>query len=297
MENQLPLYLTTHEMADLLRVKERKIYDLAAAGEIPHSRATGKLLFPRDLILAWIDQASDSPGMEPARPLVILGSHDPLLEWAVRESGSGLAVFFDGSLDGLDRFDANEGIAAGLHVPEDRQDGDGLGWNAVTIANRYRYRPVVLVEWAWRQRGFIVQPGQAGRIGMLRDLAGLRLVRRQPKAGSQLLLERLLGAEPDLACAVGHGGLARDEREAALAVLGGEADVAFGLAASARQFKLDFIPWCEERFDLLVSRRDWFEPPFQKLLAFCRREEFAEMARRFGGYRIEALGEPRFNGG
>jgi len=32
---------------------------------------------------------------------VVLGSHDPLLDWAVRQSGSGLATYFDGSLDGL----------------------------------------------------------------------------------------------------------------------------------------------------------------------------------------------------
>ncbi|NIP83903.1 MAG: helix-turn-helix domain-containing protein, partial [Gemmatimonadetes bacterium] len=38
-----PQYLTTREVAELLRVKERKVYDLAAAGEIPHRRITGKL--------------------------------------------------------------------------------------------------------------------------------------------------------------------------------------------------------------------------------------------------------------
>mgnify|MGYP003652046767 FL=1 len=42
-----PSYLTTKEVAELLRVKERKVYDLAGAGEIPHRRITGKLLFPR----------------------------------------------------------------------------------------------------------------------------------------------------------------------------------------------------------------------------------------------------------
>ncbi|MCY3701237.1 MAG: helix-turn-helix domain-containing protein, partial [Rhodospirillales bacterium] len=49
-----PLYLTTKEVAALLRVKERKVYDLAASGGIPHRRVTGKLLFPSAEILAWI---------------------------------------------------------------------------------------------------------------------------------------------------------------------------------------------------------------------------------------------------
>ena len=45
-------YLTTREVADLLRLKERKVYDLVAEGDIPCVRVTGKLLFPRDLIEA-----------------------------------------------------------------------------------------------------------------------------------------------------------------------------------------------------------------------------------------------------
>ena len=47
-------YLTTRELASLLRIKERKVYDLAASGQIPCSRAMGKLLFPRKAIEAWI---------------------------------------------------------------------------------------------------------------------------------------------------------------------------------------------------------------------------------------------------
>ena len=40
-------YMTTKELADFLRIKQRKVYDLAATGRIPCSRAMGKLLFPR----------------------------------------------------------------------------------------------------------------------------------------------------------------------------------------------------------------------------------------------------------
>lgn len=288
MTADLPTYLTTREMADLLRVKERKIYDLAAAGEIPHSRATGKLLFPRETVLAWIENASEAPAGDGVRPAVLLGSHDPLLEWALRESGSGLAAFFDGSLDGLDRFDHLEGIAAGLHMVQDE------GWNTDLVARRFRFRPVVLAEWAWRNRGIIVAPGNPLGIAAIADLAGRRVVRRQPQAGSQHLMERLL-SQAGIALPQG-GPMARDEREAALAVLDGRADAAFGLAASARQFRLDFVPVCEERFDLLVSRRDWFEPPFQALVAFSRTPAFAQMAETLGGYRIDGIWTPHFNG-
>ena len=39
-------FLTTRELAAMLRVKERKVYELAAEGALPVRRVTGKLLFP-----------------------------------------------------------------------------------------------------------------------------------------------------------------------------------------------------------------------------------------------------------
>ena len=103
-------YLTTKQVASLLHVKERKIYDLAAAGEIPGTRARGKWLFDREAIMSWLEgHNTDSPsGRRSDPPNVVLGSHDPLLEWSLRESNSGLASFLDGSYDGLERFERRE---------------------------------------------------------------------------------------------------------------------------------------------------------------------------------------------
>ncbi|HEX6016033.1 MAG TPA: helix-turn-helix domain-containing protein, partial [Geminicoccaceae bacterium] len=102
------LYLTVPEVAELLRLKERRVYALARAGALPSRRVTGRLLFSRAEIERRLGgrgarapaQAAAAAAPEPA---ILVGSHDPLLEWALRESGSGIASFFDGSLDGLDR--------------------------------------------------------------------------------------------------------------------------------------------------------------------------------------------------
>ncbi len=59
-------FLTTKEVADLLRVKERKVYDLAAANEIPHRRITGKLLFPAAELRSWIE--GPTAAATPERP-------------------------------------------------------------------------------------------------------------------------------------------------------------------------------------------------------------------------------------
>jgi excisionase family DNA binding protein len=61
MSGEAPEYLTTRELADLLRIKERKVYDMAAAGEVPCSRAMGKLLFPRAEVEAWLAASASGP--------------------------------------------------------------------------------------------------------------------------------------------------------------------------------------------------------------------------------------------
>ena len=138
----MPEYLTTKELADLLRIKERKVYDLAASGEVPCSKAMGKLLFPRKAIEGWLARRSsgmDQPASAPL-PNIFLGSHDPLLEWALRESRCGLATYFDGSVDGLQRFAQFEGLATGLHL----YDAETDGWNTGAVTDYCGCNPVGL---------------------------------------------------------------------------------------------------------------------------------------------------------
>jgi hypothetical protein len=42
-------------------------------------------------------------------------------------------------------------------------------------------------------------------------------------------------------------------------------DAGFAVETVARQFRLAFVPLFRERYDLVVWRRDYFEPPLQKL--------------------------------
>ncbi|WP_424969678.1 substrate-binding domain-containing protein [Dinoroseobacter sp. S76] len=284
-----PLYLTTKEVADLLRVRERKVYDLAGADEIPHRRITGKLLFPRDEIMAWIDGSGE---VAPAQvPDVLTGSHDPLLAWAVGESDGGLAVLQNGSADGLACFAAGKAALTGLHIPE----GDGR-WNRSAVAS-LGLRDCVLIRWALRERGLILPPGLADKVKSLNDLAGLRVVRRQSGAGAAALLDQLLGAEGLSTDALAPAdGVARTESDAAIAVASGAADAALGIAAMARQFNLGFLPILMEPFDLLIHRRAYFTPPVQSLMQLAHRAEIAQKASSLGGYDISTMGEVLWNG-
>ena len=53
LPEQLPKFLTVPEVAALLRLSERTIYDLVSQRRIPFRKAGDRTLFDRDEILAW----------------------------------------------------------------------------------------------------------------------------------------------------------------------------------------------------------------------------------------------------
>ncbi|MFN0262353.1 substrate-binding domain-containing protein [Tepidamorphus sp. 3E244] len=293
MTETLPRFLTTKELAELLRIGERKVYDLATSGEVPCTRVVGKLLFPRGEIEAWIAQARSGPAAIEPLPAIVAGSHDPLLEWSLRQSGSGLAAFMDGSMDGLERMARRECAASGTHIHE----ADGQ-WNAETTARLLVGKPVVLVEFARRSRGLILPKGNPENVAGIADLAGRRFAQRQPGAASQVWFEELAkesGLDPQgLSFAANP---ARSEMDVALAVLDGKADAAFGLESMARQFRLKFLPIAQERYDLAVWRQAYFEPAMQALMRFLGTGEFRQHAAGMGGYDTSAAGTVHYNAG
>jgi putative molybdopterin biosynthesis protein len=296
----MPDLMTTKEVADYLRIKERKVYDLVRAGDIPCSRVTGKWLFPKALIDLWVARSTELPEGLPAAaaagarpPLVVAGSHDPLLEWALRESGSDLALHPGGSLDGLRRLGAGEAVVAGSHAPDD----DG-GYHGKVAARALEGRPIVVLAWAWRRQGLVVAKGNPHSLSAISDLVrnGVRVALRQEEAGSQLLLLRLLeraGIDREALHAV--DGPARSESEVARAVVEDRADAGLAIEAAARGSGLDFVPLHRERYDLVMARRDYFEAPIQALLSFARSKAFARRAKDLGGYDIDELGTVVFN--
>lgn len=288
-------YLTVKELADLLRLKERKIYDLASSGAVPCSKATGKLLFPAAEIRAWIEQAQSGGAMtsvasSSTRPSIVLGSHDPLLDWAIRQSRCGLATFYDGSLDGLKRFARGGGVVAGLHI----HDAASGKWNAPAVSKSAADQNAVLISFAKRRRGLVYRADGEIPSG-LSDLKGRRIVPRQPESGTDALFRELAEKSDIDVSQLEFTDVARTEDEAVEAVRRGEADAAFGLEAVARSYGLEYLPIIEEEFALLVDRKAWFQAPLQKLVAFLGTKQFADRAKAYGGYDVEELGEVIWN--
>lgn len=288
--------MTVKDVAAYLRLGERKVYDLLARREIPAMRMAGKWLFARSQIDAWLAEHAEGPatGRRAHPPDILAGSHDPLLEWAVREAGAGLATLNEGSLAGLERVAARGAVACGMHV----LDTASGAYNVPLVRSRLAAQPVVLLRWARRRQGLVVAAGNPLGIGGVADLPRLRLAVRQKEAGSYVLLHHLLAREglPG-SVLLPAGPPLRTETDVAMAVAEGRADAGLAVAAVARLLRLDFVPLAEERFDILLWRRAYFEEPFQKLLTFARGPRLAERAAELGGYDVGGLGSVVWNGG
>ena len=298
---QVKKLMTTREVADYIRIKERKVYDLLREQRIPATRITGKWLFPKTLIDQWIASSTKIPGSfknavidGKATPAICAGSQDPLLEWSLRESDCQLALMPGGSLDGLERLSAGKAMLSGLHVYEPISET----YNKAAVIKYCPSIDVVLIEWAWREQGLVLAAGNPLGISSISDLRAkkARLVIRQPKAGAQILFEHLADKEGlcinDLDV---YEKIAMSETDLGLAVQEGKADAGLCIASVALQYRLDFLPLHRERYDLAIRRRDYFEPPVQALLAFVKSKAFRDRALDMSGYDISSLGKVVFN--
>lgn len=293
-------FLTTSEAADYLRLGERKLYELVTTGAIPCSKVTGKWLFPRHELDLWVLSGLARPaGMlisEP--PPVVGGSRDELLDWSLRESGSGLGSMSEGSARGLERLQRNEVMAAAVHFHA-LDASDNLAGDAGVEALRAApdLHDAVLVAFVRREAGLVLPHGNPKQLHGLPDVlaTGARMAMRQQGTGTQMLLDVLLKRA---------GASTRDLRrietpaltgpDLAELVRAGQADCGIATRAAARSAGLDFVPLVWENFDLAMRQRSYFRPAMQALLRFLSERRLRQRAEELTGYDPSPAGLIRF---
>lgn len=57
-------YLTTEDVADLLRCSRQAVYDRLRRHPIPHYRSGKRLLFTRNDVMAWLQPRGVTPNSE-----------------------------------------------------------------------------------------------------------------------------------------------------------------------------------------------------------------------------------------
>jgi excisionase family DNA binding protein len=291
----MPELLTTEEAATYLRLSERKLYELVAEGAVPCTKVTGRWLFPRAALDRWVMAGliAHKELAHEAAPPIVGGSHDPLLEWALRESGCGLASLPEGSERGLRRLTRAEVIIAAIHLHTLTDDTQA---NLAAVRGTAGLHDVVVIAFARREQGILVVPDNPLKLSDIASIAGsrARMAQRPPGAGAQLLLLTLLV----------RAGVAADDLhlvkpvcptgiDIAQAVRSGRADCGIATRSVALGAGLDFVPLTWEYFDLVLRQRDFFLPGPQALFCFLRSPTLRERAKELGGYNIDAIGTVR----
>ena len=292
----MPELLNTDEAAAYLRLSERKLYELVADGAVPCSKVTGRWLFPKASLDRWV--ASGMPkalkSLDEPAPRIAGGSTDPLLEWALRESGSGIASLPEGSEAGLRRLSRREVILAAIHLHA--VEHDDAPANAAAVGGAPGLHDAVVIGFARREQGLLVAPGNPHQIGNLAQIAasGLRMAQRQEGAGAQLLLLALCAkAQIDPRALVTVKPSCATGSDLAQAIRAGHADCGIATRAVADAAGLDFVPLLWENFDLVLRQRDYFLPGPSALFGFVRSDRFRQRAAELGGYDLSVCGTVR----
>jgi putative molybdopterin biosynthesis protein len=290
-------FLTVAEAARYLRLNPRSVYVLAQRGAIPASRVTGKWLFPVRLLDDWIEaSARGRPAHGPAAPgatlpagsLFLVGSDDPALELlpdALRDQGGHPLLFIAtvGRLGGLAALgEGRADVAAYAHAEPASGEPD-----LSEIPRHLPGRSAAVVNLFARELGLIVWTGNPRKLTGIRDLGGrgLRFVNRQPGSGTRMFTDDALAAAGvEQAAVVGYREEVSTHWGVALRVLRGEADVGVATRSVAATLSLGFVPLTRDRFDLVVPKDRFFQPPIQALIEAIRSERFRRGLQRLGGY-------------
>ncbi|WP_027532833.1 helix-turn-helix transcriptional regulator [Bradyrhizobium sp. WSM3983] len=293
-------FLTTSEAADYLRLGERKLYELVTNGAIPCTKVTGKWLFPRHELDLWVLSGMARPaGMLTAEPPpVVGGSQDELLDWSLRESGSGLGSMTEGSARGLERLQRDEVMAVAVHFHSLDAEGNlASDASATALRDAPDLHDALLIAFVRREQGLVLPPGNPKRLRGLSDVLALgsRMAMRQQGTGAQMLLDVLLTRA---------GASARDLRRVetpaltgpdfAEMVRAGQADCGVATRAAARSAGLDFVPLVWENFDLAMRQRSYFRPAMQALIRFLSERRLLQRAEELTGYDASPAGQIRF---
>ena len=284
-------FMNTQEVAKYLGIHEKKVYHLVKAGKIPCTRATGKWIFPKNLVDQWIEESARGPvrgRREEERPfLLAAGSDDPSLG-ILRE-------LYTRRLPSPSLFLATVGSSAGLAAIRDGVTDLALAHLLDPASGEYNLpyirevhpSGVTAVLLFYRELGLVVRPGNPLGLRKVADLArtGLRIINRQEGSGTRVYLDQELSRLGiDSRQINGYDNHVVTHLEVGLRILRAEADTGIATRAAARLLGLDFTPLTRERFDILISKERFFSRGIQVILEIVGSREFRGRVETLGGY-------------
>ncbi|WP_434749614.1 substrate-binding domain-containing protein [Paenibacillus amylolyticus] len=272
---------------------------VSGQGESPHGTASknmgvspsqaGSPLFNS----ATASSAQNSTGT--SRHLVITGqdvSLDILMRHIEKQSRDIRPLrSFMGSLDGLISMYRGESDLVSTHL----LDGDTGEYNLPYIRKILTGWSYVVVNLLSRPAGLYVPRGNPRQLNSWTDLnqSGLRLANREKGSGARVLLDEQLRLHGISAAGLlGYDVEETSHMGVAAKVSSGEADVGVGIEKAARLVgQVDFIPLVQERYDLVMVRKQGNEAWIESVLYILQSHEFRQELRAFEGYDVSRTGE------
>lgn len=227
--------------------------------------------------------------------LVVIGSHDPLLdEVADMMHRADPTVFMSsshvGSMGGIMAIRRGEAHAGGCHL----LDTETGVYNLSFLKKYFPNGGIRLVRCVGRQQGLMLAKGNPLDIKEFADIAknGVRYVNRQKGSGTRVLMDYLCEQY-----AVNVSDIYGYEREelthtsVAAQIANGSADAGMGIYSAAQLYDLDFLPICIEEYDLIIPDHAWETSVVQQLIATLKSPAFREKVLAVGGYTVDHPGE------
>ena len=229
------------------------------------------------------------------RTLVVIGSHDPLLDELgdlIHTSDPSLWMRSShvGSMGGIMAVRRGEAHAAGCHL----LDTETGVYNISFLRKYFPEGGVRLIRCVGRQQGLMTAKGNPKEIRSFADVSkpGIRYVNRQKGSGTRILADYLCaknGIRPENV--YGYDREELTHTSVAAQIASGSADAGMGIYSAAHLYGLDFIPVCIEEYDLLIPDSAWETPMVQKMIAVLKSDAFREKIESLGGYTLDRPGE------
>lgn len=226
--------------------------------------------------------------------LVCIGSHDPIIDIAADIMHSKNKKYFlsssnVGSTGGLMALKTGETHMAPTHLL-DMETGE---YNVSYLKKYVPNKKIALVKCVNRIQGFMVKKGNPKNITSFEDLVrdDVKFVNRQRGSGTRLLLDynlNKLDIDPKKI-----NGYYREEfthLAVAAAVEAGDADAGLGVYSAASMLGLDFIPVCNEEYDLAIPEEYMDSDIINEFIGTIKSKEFKEKLDELGGYDYSSTG-------
>lgn len=291
-ENDSP-FMSVKEVAEYLHLNTKKVYALVNEGQIPATKVTGKWLFPRKLVDQWLMESSHG-GLLTDR-LLITGSDDPLVRWAVMR----LVKELEGrAVVGYTVAGTQLGLSL---LARHRVDVCAVRWgparesqhrHAALLQQHPPHKSWVLVRAFSQERGLMLGT-EVDYMGDLSRLfrSGVRWAMRPDNTSADRHLRELCVHRDFDPAKLRVVRTVESEREAASMLARQQADVAPGSHSIASEFGLDFVSLDWEAYDFALDRGVYFRTLFQRLIETLKGEDCRTHGQSLGGYDFQQCGQ------